>query len=105
MRGAVTDHRSDIFSFGVIRYELLAGKRTFHGETSVETMTAILKQDAPEPQKTVRAGLQQIVVHCLEKDANNRFQSARDLGFALSQASSQSGSRREDCSGCATRRF
>jgi len=93
VRGLATDHRSDIFSFGVILYELLAGKRAFHGETSVETMTAILKQEAPEMPETVPPGLRQIVAHCLEKDAGNRFQSAKDLGFALvslSQSGSQS---------------
>ena len=93
VRGLATDHRSDIFSFGVILYELLAGKRAFHGETSVETMTAILKQEAPELPETVPPGLRQIVAHCLEKEAGNRFQSAKDLGFALvslSQSGSQS---------------
>src|SRR5229473_518587 len=53
VRGLDADHRSDIFSFGVILNELLTGKRTFHGETSAETMTAILKQDPPELPETV----------------------------------------------------
>src|SRR5437588_8403225 len=94
VRGLATDHRSDIFSFGVILYELLAGRRAFQGETSVETMTAILKQEPPELPETVPAALRQIVAHCLEKDAGERFQSARDLRFALSQAGTQSGSQR-----------
>src|SRR5205814_7173871 len=76
VRGLATDHRSDIFSFGVILHELLTGKRVFQGETSVETMVAILKQEAPELPETVPAGLRQIVAHCLEKDLANRFQSA-----------------------------
>jgi eukaryotic-like serine/threonine-protein kinase len=83
VRGVPTDHRGDIFSFGVILHELLTGKRVFHSETSVETMTAILKQEAPELPETVPASLRQIVAHCLEKDPANRFQSAKDLQFAL----------------------
>jgi len=84
VRGAEADHRSDIFSFGLILFELLGGKPAFQGETSVEIMTAILRQDAPELPDRVPAGVRQIVAHCLEKDPVNRFQSARDLGFALS---------------------
>ena len=91
VRGLATDHRSDIFSFGVILHELLTGKRAFHGETSVDTMQAILRQDPPDLPDAVPAGVRQIVQHCLEKDPANRFQSARDLGFALA-AASQSGS-------------
>jgi serine/threonine protein kinase len=91
VRSADTDHRSDIFSFGAILYELLAGKRAFQGETSVDTMQAILRQEAPELPEMVPAGLRQIVAHCLEKDRADRFQSARDLRLALSSIS-QSGS-------------
>jgi len=91
VRGAEADHRSDIFSFGLILFELLGGKPAFQGETSVEIMTAILRQDAPELPDRVPAGVRQIVAHCLEKDPVNRFQSARDLGFALSQAATPSG--------------
>src|ERR1039458_9095431 len=84
VRGLATDHRSDIFSFGVILHELLSGKRAFHGETSMDTMQAILREEAPELPETVPAGVRQIVAHCLEKEASRRFQSAHDLGFALS---------------------
>jgi hypothetical protein len=91
IRGAAADHRSDIFNLGLILYELLAGKRPFSGETSVETMTAILKQDAPELPERVPAGVRQIVAHCLEKEPANRFQSAKDLAFALSQFERPSG--------------
>jgi serine/threonine protein kinase/WD40 repeat protein len=91
VRGLDVDHRSDIFSFGVILHELLTGKRAFHGETSAETMTAILKQDPPELPETVSSSVRQVVGHCLEKEPTNRFQSARDLSFALA-AMSQSGS-------------
>ena len=91
VRGAEADHRSDIFSFGLILYELLAGNRAFTGDTSVETMTAILKNEPPDLPETVPAGVRQIVAHCLEKDAANRFESARDLSFALAALSQGSG--------------
>lgn len=91
IRGLAIDHRSDIFSFGVILHELLSGKRAFHRETSMDTMQAILWEEAPELPESVPAGVGQIVAHCLEKEALRRFQSAHDLGFALS-ASGQSGS-------------
>jgi hypothetical protein len=90
VRGKTAGPRSDIFSFGLILYELLAGKRAFHGETSVEIMTAILKQDPPDLPDTVPASLRAIVMHCLEKDPANRFQSAKDLGFALAHSSGSS---------------
>jgi eukaryotic-like serine/threonine-protein kinase len=85
VRGQTVDQRSDIFSFGLVLYELLTGKGAFNGDTSAETMTAILKQEAPELPDAVPAGVRQIVAHCLEKDAANRFQSAKDLAFALRQ--------------------
>jgi len=92
VRGGETDHRSDIFSFGLIVYELLSGKRAFHADTPVETMTAILKQDAPELPEALPLGVRQVVAHCLEKEPRNRFQSAKDLAFALSQSGTQTGS-------------
>lgn len=84
VRGLDTDHRSDLFSFGVILYELLSGKRAFQGETSVDTMQAILRQDPPELPENVPVAVRLLAAHCLEKEPANRFQSARDLGFALS---------------------
>ena len=86
LRAKPVDHRSDIFSLGAILYEMLAGKRAFSGETEVDTMTAVLKEDPPEiiiPRQGVPAAFDQIVRHCLEKEPENRFQSARDLAFAL----------------------
>jgi eukaryotic-like serine/threonine-protein kinase len=94
VKGQVADHRSDLFSFGAILYEMLSGKRAFRGETSVETMSAILKEDPPEFSETNRsvpAALERIVRHCLEKNPEERFQSARDVAFALG-ALSESGS-------------
>ena len=87
VRGKEADHRSDIFSFGVVLYELLSGGRAFRGETSVETMTAILKQELPELPETVPPGVRELVHHCLDKDPGCRFQSARDLSFALAAVS------------------
>jgi eukaryotic-like serine/threonine-protein kinase len=95
VRGQNADHRSDLFSFGAILYEMLSGKRAFHGDTSVETMSAILKQDAPELTETNRMvppALERIVRHCLEKNPEERFQSARDVAFNLTNLSEMSGS-------------
>jgi eukaryotic-like serine/threonine-protein kinase len=92
VRGDPPDYRSDIFSFGLILYELLTGERAFQGETAVDTMRAILRQDAPELPEAVPAPVRQIVTRCLEKDPRNRFQSTKDLAFALTQTGGQSGS-------------
>jgi dipeptidyl aminopeptidase/acylaminoacyl peptidase len=86
LRAKPVDHRSDIFSFGSILYEMLCGKRAFTGETEVDTMTAVLKEVPRELLDTepgLPLGFEPIVRHCLEKEAENRFQSARDLLFAL----------------------
>ncbi|HJZ80375.1 MAG TPA: serine/threonine-protein kinase, partial [Pyrinomonadaceae bacterium] len=86
VRGRPADHRSDIFSLGAILYEMLSGSRAFRGESAVETMNAILKEDPPELSQTnhnIAPALQRVVDHCLEKNAEERFQSARDLAFAL----------------------
>ena len=86
VRGRPADHRSDIFSLGAILYEMLTGKRAFHGDSAVETMNAILKEDPPQLSQTnqnVAPALERVVDHCLEKHPEQRFQSARDLAFAL----------------------
>ncbi len=90
VRGLPVDHRSDIFSFGAILYELLSGKRAFRKDTPADTMSAILReepQNLSESGRSVPAALDHIVRHCLEKDRDRRFQSARDIEFALSEAS------------------
>ncbi len=86
VRGEPVDHRADIFSFGAVLYEMLCGKPAFCGDTAVEVMNAVLKSDPPEfdvEQIKVPPALDRIVRHCLEKSPADRFQSARDLTFAL----------------------
>jgi eukaryotic-like serine/threonine-protein kinase len=86
VRGRPADARSDIFSFGAILYEMLSGKRAFHGDSAADTMSAILREDPPDLSVTnqnVSPGLERILRHCLEKNPERRFQSARDLAFDL----------------------
>ena len=77
------DHRADIFAFGAVLYEMLGGKRAFSGDTSVEVMTAILKAEPPEFDPAGIAGAGSHHPSLLEKNATDRFQTARDLSFAL----------------------
>ncbi len=93
VRGRTADGRSDIFSFGAILYEMLSGKRAFHGDSAADTMSAILREDPPDLSATnqsISAGLERIVRHCLEKNPEQRFQSARDLAFNLGAVSTES---------------
>ncbi len=86
VRGMAVDHRSDIFSFGVILYEMLSGQRAFQRHSDIETLMAILKEEPPQLERAngfVTPELADIVGHCLEKSPAERFQSARDLAFAL----------------------
>jgi serine/threonine protein kinase/WD40 repeat protein len=93
VRGEPVDHRSDIFSFGAILYEMLSGKRAFRRDTALETMTAILKEDPPELTDSalnVSPGLDRLVHRCLEKQPMQRFQSASDVAFAVDAISGAS---------------
>jgi Tol biopolymer transport system component len=86
VRGDSVDHRSDIFAFGLILYEMLTGTRAFWRNNKVETLHAILDEEPPDPLEVSKGcppALARIVRHCLEKDPNQRFQSARDLALAL----------------------
>ena len=89
-RGLPVDHRSDIFSLGSILYELFSGKRAFRKDTPGDTLAAIIRDEPAELTATgrnVSPALDHIVRHCLEKDPGDRFQSAKDIAFALSEAS------------------
>jgi len=86
VRGQVADHRADIFSLGCVLYEMAAGRRTFSRDTAAETMTAVLREDPPELPRESGArspAFDNIVRRCLEKRPDERFESARDLAFAL----------------------
>jgi Tol biopolymer transport system component len=96
VRGEATDPRTDIFALGAVLFEMLTGKRAFARNTAAETMTAVLNEDPPEstdPKHPISPALDRIVRRCLEKSPEQRFQSARDLSFALAALSgSDSGS-------------
>jgi serine/threonine protein kinase/tetratricopeptide (TPR) repeat protein len=93
VRGQNADYRADIFAIGAVLYEMLTGRRAFQKPTTPETMTAILNEDPPrisQITKSIPPALQRIVNRCLEKNPEQRFQSAPDLAFAL-DALSESG--------------
>ncbi len=93
VRGQAADHRADIFAFGAILYEMVTGLRAFRGDTTADAMSAILAKDPPDITSSdgrVPPGLARIVDRCLEKSATARFQSTRDLAFALEALTSLS---------------
>src|SRR5262245_21252686 len=86
VRGLPADARSDIFALGCVLYEMVSGRRAFDRDTGADTMSAILRDDPPELSdsgKTIPFELARVIRHCLEKDADQRFESARDLAFDL----------------------
>src|SRR5687768_5924713 len=95
VRGQSADSRSDIFSFGVILYEMLTGRRAFSGDSVIETMHSILKEDVPDLDESgvrIPPALEKLMRRCLEKKAEHRFHSAHDLGFALDAIASPTSS-------------
>ena len=90
VRGDAVDPRADIFAVGAVLYELLAGVPAFERATAAETMAATLREDPPDLPSAVPNAIQQIVGRCLEKNPEERFQSARDLAFALRQLTGSS---------------
>ncbi len=87
IRGDPSDHRADIFSFGCTLHEMLSGNQAFHGSSTIEILTAILRDDPSPLPATLNlpAGLDRVVRRCIEKNPGERFQSARDLAFHLQQ--------------------
>jgi Tol biopolymer transport system component len=109
VRGQPADHRADIFAFGAVLFEMLTGVRAFDGNSPIETMSAILKTDpldVPPAAAHITGPIEPIVRHCLEKQPDERFQSARDLAFQLQAVASgalSSGSARAIGAGSAAR--
>ena len=90
VRGRVVDHRTDVFSFGTVLYEMLSGRRAFHRDSAIETLNAILNEDPGDLSGTnpnIAPALERVVSHCLEKNPGRRFQSATDIAFALESLS------------------
>jgi serine/threonine protein kinase len=86
IRGQPGDHRSDIFAFGAVLYEMLTGRQPFRGDSPIETLNAILKDDPPDlvdVNPRIPTAIDRVVRHCLEKNPEERFQSARDVAFDL----------------------
>src|SRR5262249_40320875 len=95
VRGRPADQRSDIFSFGAVLYEMVAGRKAFAGDSAADTMSAILKEDPPDLSVTnasIPPGLERIVRHCLEKNPEQRFHTAHDIAFDLESLTTGMGS-------------
>ncbi len=88
-RGEAVDQRSDIFSFGLVLYEMLSGRQAFQRPSAPEILAAIIR-DEPEPPGSMRGGLppalERTILHCLEKRPEARSQSMRDVAFDLESA-------------------
>ena len=90
VRGGPLDHRADLFALGALIYEMISGQRAFQRDTAAETMTAILREDPPDltsSRANLSPAIDRIVRHCLEKNPIERFQTARDVAFALDSLS------------------
>jgi serine/threonine protein kinase len=102
-RGLEVDARTDIWSLGVVTYEMIANRRPFAGDSAIEVLNAILKgepQEFSEMKAKIPPALERIVRRCLEKKPEMRFQSASNLGFALEVLSAPTGSRPEAAIAC-----
>jgi Tol biopolymer transport system component/predicted Ser/Thr protein kinase len=83
VRGEAVDHRSDIFSLGLVLHEMLTGRKVFDSDSAADVMSSILKDDAPLLPPHVPPALAFVVQRCLDKNPEARFQSAQDLGASL----------------------
>jgi serine/threonine protein kinase len=104
-RGLAVDHRADIFAFGCVMYEMVSGRRAFQRDSAADTLSAILKEDPPPLSgiaPSVPPTVDRVVQRCLEKNREERFQSARDLAFALEALSTPSGSPAGETTSAAT---
>ena len=96
VRGEAADARSDVFALGCVLYEMLTGQRAFHRTTPAETLAAVLHDEPPPPTTLtpdIPAGIDRVVMRCLEKEPGERFQSAADVAFALRAAEGSRGHR------------
>jgi serine/threonine protein kinase len=94
IRAEEVDHRSDLFAFGCVFFEMLTAQRAFKGSSPAEVMSAILKEPSPRVRETnpeITAGMERVLSRCLEKSPTQRFQSAEDLAFALESLSDTHG--------------
>jgi serine/threonine protein kinase len=105
VRGGITDHRADLFAFGAVLYEMVGGRRAFHGASAVETMHAILNDEPPDLAESpaIPPSLDRVIRRCLAKRPADRFQSAADLRFALETEQSSSGVRIGNAPGTTSR--
>src|SRR5579859_2375846 len=102
VRGEPADHRSDIFAFGCVFYEMLTGKRVFRRDTPVQSLNAVLTEEPPELDgegSAVPVGVNRLIRRCLEKSPDNRFQSAKDLAFAIEDLTHSPQSREKSAPG------
>jgi serine/threonine protein kinase/tetratricopeptide (TPR) repeat protein len=86
LRGQAADHRSDLFALGAVLYEMVSGRRAFHGATPADTLAAVLRGEPSPVPRGLPSALERILGRCLEKEPDQRFHSAHDLGLALESA-------------------
>jgi Tol biopolymer transport system component/tRNA A-37 threonylcarbamoyl transferase component Bud32 len=93
--GRKLDARSDIFSFGAVLYEMVTGRRAFHGDSTASTLAAVLRHDPEPPTRImpqITRDLERIIQRCLRKDPNRRFHSMNDIKVELEELREESGS-------------